>query len=141
MRRYAFLLVVACRASSMDVPMLDAAVALPVEAAQCGGGAFVSAQGVLYDAEYNAFAFDAATVTATTNPARIEIASATARITFHVDTAVGDYPDVFAQIRLGGEVSATQIAHVIIDESDGDCVAGRFEVALKGRVVGSFRTR
>lgn len=128
-------------AAKVDAPLPDAPVAFPETPARCGGGPGVDAQGVLFDSQNNSYSFSGATVAVETNPVRIEIVAATtAKITLFVDTAAREYNDVFAQFRLGTEISATQRARVIIDHSDTDCVAGRFEVALRGRVVGSFRT-
>lgn len=139
------LLLAACDAkgnASIDASPPDAPVAFPETPAQCGGGAAVDAQGVLFDSQSNAYSFNAATISVETNPVRIELlAPTTAKITLFVDIAAREYNDVFAQFRLGTEISATQRARVIIDESTADCVAGRFEVAQRGRVVGSFRTQ
>lgn len=138
------LLLTACDAFSdatFDAPLVDAPVAFPETPAQCGGGPGVHAQGVLFDTQNNSYAFNGAMVVIETNPVRIEIVAATtAKITLFVDTGAREYNDVFAQFRLGTEISAIQRGRVIIDESTGDCVAGRFEVAMRGRVAGSFRT-
>lgn len=144
-RALLLLLVAACDAFSdatIDAPLIDAPVAFPESPAQCGGGTAVDAEGVLFDSQNNSYAFTGATVGIETNPVRIEITAATgAKITLFVDTSPREYNDVFAQFRLGTEISATQRGRVIIDESTAECVAGRFEVALRGRVAGSFRTQ